>query len=204
MVSVEMGHAFGIKPFGLEVTGGPTVIGNGSVQEAVSTFDLTMLDPDPRNPSRKVPFPIKRVYQAIPWLKTDYALVSRSANHRRFVSNQRWPATELDKAALHHKAVALKAINLGGHLADEQGLVRFQWRFCPDTPLLPTASACLLLSFTLASLYRYRPNLLDSIESSRVNLIFDVFLNEADAFLLPAFRNLLYGEILCLYRTRFT
>jgi hypothetical protein len=61
----------------------------------------------------------------------------------------------------------------------------------------------LLLAFALASLYRYRPNLLDSIESSKISLIFDVFLNEADGFLLPAFRNLIYGELLCLHRSRF-
>jgi len=40
--------------------------------------------------------------------------------------------------------------------------------------------------------------LIDTLEDSRLNLLADVFFNEVDAFMLPAFRNLLYREELVL------
>ena len=54
---------------------------------------------------------------------------------------------------------------------------------------MSSASASLLLSFTLASLARYRPHLVDSVEASKLNLVFEVFQNEADGFMIPMFRN---------------
>lgn len=71
----------------------------------------------------------------------------------------------------------------------------------PSAPILPTISASLLLSFVFSCLACYRAHLLGRVETSRVNLLCEVFANEADSFMLPSFRNLLHGESVFLIPT---
>ncbi len=87
-----------------------------------------------------------------------------------------------------------KACNFGAQHVNANLTVEYLWRFDRSSPILPTLTAGLLLSFVLASLARYRANILDRVESSKVNLLCEVFASEADGFMLPAFRNLLYAE----------
>lgn len=98
----------------------------------------------------------------------------------------------------------MRLINFGGQEVDANGHVAFSWQVNSGSPLIPTLSASLLLSFVLASLSRYRPNLLDHVETSKVNLLFDVYSSEADGFVIPAFRNLLYGQTMFMSSVLFT
>ena len=67
---------------------------------------------------------------------------------------------------------------------------------------VPTPSATLLLAFMLGSLARYRPTLAANLAESRLSLPLDAFVNEADGYALPAFRNLLYREELTVTRSQ--
>ena len=87
-----------------------------------------------------------------------------------------------------------RACNFGGQQVNGNLSVEFMWRFERASPILPTLTAGLLLSFVLASLSRYRANIVNRVESSKVNLLCEVFSSEADGFMIPAFRNLLYAE----------
>ena len=72
--------------------------------------------------------------------------------------------------------------------------IQYLWKYAPRVPIYPTLSAGLILSFVLSSLFRYRPTLVRKLDNSGINLLVDVFLNEIDGLMIPAFRNLLYRE----------
>ncbi len=97
-----------------------------------------------------------------------------------------------------------RACNFGGQFANASLVVEYMWRFDRSSPILPTMTAGLLLSFALASLSRYRANVLDRVESSKVNLLCEVFSSESDGFMIPAFRNLLYAETMYATTSEYT
>lgn len=85
--------------------------------------------------------------------------------------------------------------NQGWCITDEISDIHVsQFLFRADCPLIPAASAAMMFSFVAGSMARYRPELVARLESSRVFLLFDVFVKEVDRFMLPMFRNLLYRE----------
>ena len=79
----------------------------------------------------------------------------------------------------------------------------YSWRGVHRTPLLPTLSSILLLSFSLASIVRYRPILLEGIMASPTALLIDTFVGESDSVFIPAIRNLLYREEMAVGSTDF-
>ena len=97
-------------------------------------------------------------------------------------------------------------INFGGHHVIEyfnNPKSYYSWYSMNHKEFIPTITASLLLSFSFASIVRYRPILLNKLMDSRLNFLFDIFVREADGFLLPAFRNLLYREELAIIRNQF-
>ena len=97
-----------------------------------------------------------------------------------------------------HAKNCFQLVNYGGHLttpvAGGNLNITYYWRGMRYKPLIPTLSAALLLSFSLDSIYRYRPNLIRHIEESELSLLLDVFISESDALILSALRNLLFRE----------
>ena len=93
-----------------------------------------------------------------------------------------------------HKKNGIKLINFGGHI----GHGSYAWQGVSRMPLLPTLTSTMLISFTLSSIVRYRPNLLDAAMNSPMSLLLDTFVNEADQVFLPTLRNLLYRQELTI------
>jgi hypothetical protein len=200
MVSTELKHAFGVNSLALQVSGGTHVSRDGPNEWFKSSFSFRLINPN--NPPRFDPglarFPLKRLYKAAPTLNSDYILKQRHQHSAEFESIQRWTTNSRERADKFHDDVALRLVNFGGQDIDQNLAVNFMWRFDGKSLLLPTLTAALLLSFALASLARYRPNLLDRVETSKINLLCEVFSNEADGFIIPAFRNLLYKQSMYL------
>ena len=97
--------------------------------------------------------------------------------------------------------MCLKSANVGGHVTTGSQVpgataptTWYAWPFAPRVPIVPSLTACLMLSFALSSIWRYRPHLANAMQESRVNLLADVFVNESEGIFIPTFRNLLYRE----------
>ncbi len=145
------------------------------------------------NESKK--FNPKRIEDAMPLLKFEY---DRTITNKEIVykSTKSWKTKTAAQNA--HKLNGIKFINYGGHgFADSMdgiGTPYFCWRGLSRNSLMPTLSSTLLLSFSLASIVRYRPMLIDSSMKSPISLLIATFVNESDAVFIPALRNLLYRE----------
>lgn len=136
-----------------------------------------------------------RLETAMPLLKTRYRRDSSSTNPRIYHSIQSWPDEQ--QADEGCRADCIKLINYGGHGDTSNSTtprVRYLWHGIPNITLLPTLTSVLLFAFTLASLVRYRPALLESALSSKEKLLVDTFVQEADAIFIPSLRNLLRRE----------
>lgn len=129
----------------------------------------------------------RRAEKAMPDLAQGYTLTECQQHTLVYLSQRGWKVEE--DALKEHKSTCMRLINYGGH----DGRT-YRWYGIPGKGLLPTLSATLLLSFGLASIYRYRPALARHIEGSEINVLLDVFIAEADAIVIPAMRNLLYRE----------
>lgn len=144
----------------------------------------------------------KKIENSMPILKIEYKMVNQSKDSITYQSIKSW--TKKVNAEEHHKNNCLKIINFGGHQISKT-IPKLELKyFCyclGRKEFLPTLTASLLLSFSFASLVRYRPILLKSLVNSRLNLLFDVFTNEIDGYLIPSFRNLLYREELFVRQT---
>lgn len=137
----------------------------------------------------------KRLEQAMPILKIAYSRSRQQSERTEYISNIGWST---EKEALEiHRLNGIKLINYGGH-AVSSGIMmpscHYIWRGVAGIPLIPTLSSVLLLSFSMASIVRYRPILLDKAMSSPAALLIDTFTTEADTVFIPALRNLLYRE----------
>ena len=137
--------------------------------------------------------PTSAIETAMPLLKSDYKRFdSKSINLTKYRSRQSW--TTEQRAWKTHKKNGIKLINFGGHI----GHGSYAWQGVSRMPLLPTLTSTMLISFTLSSIVRYRPNLLDAAMNSPMSLLLDTFVNEADQVFLPTLRNLLYRQELTI------
>lgn len=129
----------------------------------------------------------RRLEEAMPLLQTAY---SRQRKHL-YRSRTGW--TSDARAMRSHKANGMKIVNFGGHVFGSQHFI-YSWRGVYRVPLIPTLTSILLMAFSLASVARYRPALLQSAIGAPVYLLVDTFVQEADGVFVPAVRNLLYRE----------
>ncbi len=205
MVAAELEHAFGIRTLSLDVSGEVRLAGEGPSQTAKSYFTFRLLDRknQPSGDPGNAKFPLKRLYGAMPTLKSQYRAQQRKGHTRTFESLQKWTASNKERADRFHNEMAIRFVNFGGQQVDN-GKLDYFWLVEPNSELFPTLTSGLLLSFVLASLSRYRANVLDHVESSKINLLFEVFTSESDGFLIPAMRNLLYAEALYVGTSDFT
>lgn len=144
--------------------------------------------------SKKKKVSKKRIEDAMPLLKTDYDC-NNIASHLEYISKLSW--ANKNSANNAHRKNGIKFVNYGGHvvLDNINGVTsHYAWRGATHAPLLPTLTSILLLSFSLASIVRYRPLLLDTSLNSPILLIIDTFVSEADSVFIPSLRNLLYKE----------
>ncbi len=145
-----------------------------------------------------------RLETAMPQLVSLYDLVGKTDNrlHLKYKSKRAWSTSA--EAEAFHSDVMTKIGNIGGHgvqlLGGSSVGLLYSWHVSRDFPVLPTLSATLLLSFALASISRYRANLLHSIQRSELYMLLEVFMAEADHFFVPALRNMLHREFVVLGR----
>ena len=139
-----------------------------------------------------------RAERAMPSLGSMYALKLNKLGYLEYTSKTEWGTK--DAAILRHKEACVLLTNYGGHIIylhdgiSHKVTCQYTWHGLARKPLIPTLTASLLLSFGLASVSRYRPVLAARIRESRVNLLLDTFVNEADSMVIPAMRNLLFRE----------
>lgn len=202
-VGAELEHAFGVKILLLQVNGNVAQHEENS-NRVSSAFTFEVRTPSGAPGNIETRFPAKRMGSAMPLLRQRYRLKSKETARRVYVSKSSWSETNRERAERFHQDSALQLVNFGGQQVGDDGIVYHYWRFRPESPLIPTVSAGLLLAFVLASLARYRANVLNSVQNSKVNLLCDVFASEANGFIIPAFRNLLYGEPMYIRRTAYT
>lgn len=192
MLAVELHDAFGVSITTIQVRTS-TITDNDTKPKPVrSQVQFNVHWPSDTALNRKR-FPRKAVERAMPLLANGYEFASGDAQQAIYRSKKRWSTQQQRSASRTHSANCLRFVNFGGHITDSMGS-HYQWRYNPKTRILPTMTASLLTSFFLASVFRYRPKLARSLEDSRLNILAEVFINEADEFMLPAFRNLLYRE----------
>ena len=137
--------------------------------------------------------PTKTLEQAMPILKSEYKRFdSKNTKMTLYRSVQSWTTEE--RARKQHSKRGIKLINFGGHI----GYSSYAWHGVARMPLLPTLTSTMLIAFSLSSIVRYRPVLLDSAMKSPMSLLIDTFVNEADQVFLPTLRNLLYKQELTI------
>ena len=124
----------------------------------------------------------------MPSLKSIYKQAEKTDKTKTTFRSKQSLTTEL-RAKKNHKQNGYKLINYGGH-----GRYGYAWRGVTRIKLLPTLTSTLLLSFSLASIVRYRPTLLHNAINSPVSLLIDVFTTEVDDLFIPSLRNMLYCE----------
>lgn len=148
----------------------------------------------------------ERLEGAMPLLCSDYRREAIVSGRRIYQSISSW--TTERAARLAHKANGLKLINFGGHVISYTNFdatsCAYMWCGVSRVALLPTLSSILLMAFSLASIARYRPVLLQQVMASPVQLLLDTFVQEADGVFIPALRNLLYREEIVIGRPEFT
>jgi hypothetical protein len=211
MVAAELQNAFGVTALSLLVSGGARLSAEGQAQIARSYFTFKLVDAtsEPEGDPGNAKFPLKRIYQAMPDLKTKYRAQQKKGHTRTFESRQNWTPGNMARAEKFHEDMALRFFNFGGQIVGGVVLggpppARWSWRLEPNSGLLPCLTSGLLLSFVLASLSRYRADVLGRVENSKINLLFEIFTNESDGFIIPAMRNLLYAETMYVRLSEFT
>jgi hypothetical protein len=203
MVAAELHHVAGLSPTTIHVRDHLRNEGEPDKQVVRSCFTFSAAAG--RNEPPPKAFPIKRLYSVMPRLREQYSCEPRdNGSSRTFVSKRTWTLSNRPRAERFHNDTKLKVSNFGGHMVDANCVSHYSWPVNPGLPIIPTMSAALLLSFTLSSLCRYRANILDRVESSRVNLLCEVFANEADGFIIPTMRNLLHADHLCVHSAPYT
>lgn len=191
MASHELSAAFGKKPQDIEVFERPRE-DSGSWRSEVQ-FTCRNDDRSEASLTRL------RLERAMPVLRTDYALRSKSKSRLTYQSKRSW--TSYAEAEQYHKATCRHMINFGGHFTQPERVNSvYRWHSVSGVPLIPTLTACLLLSFSLASVARYRPLLAAEASGSPISLLIDVFVRESDSTVIPALRNLLYRQEVTISR----
>lgn len=137
----------------------------------------------------------KRIESAMPLLSSDYVRNQGPHNPLVYKSIASWVSA--DAAAAPHRKNCMKLINYGGHSVGANiggSSCQYTWRGVSRSPLLPTLTSLLLFSFSLASLVRYRPALLNAALDSPYQILIDTFVQESDGTFIPALRNMLYRQ----------
>lgn len=166
------------------------ILQNKQTKKWVSIFMITSNN---EKDSQYITVSQNKIETAMPKLRSKYNLFSKTANSFTYHSKEEFVNEKL--ALRHHKENGLKIINYGGHVTDNGGQdTLYRWYSMKNKYFIPTITSSLMLLFSFASIARYRPNILNCVESSNLNLLFDVFVNEVDGYMLPVFRNLLYRE----------
>jgi hypothetical protein len=151
-----------------------------------------------------ISLPIRRVLKAIPSLRIEYNVHNKSTCSRVYISKMKWKLDDIKKASNFHNIKVLKLVNYGSQdVKSNRENIKTRWNYNPGTRFLPLLSASLILSFAFSSLSRYRANLLSKSENTRLMNIFEVFINESDYFMVPAFRNLFYGNSMYICSNRY-
>ena len=141
------------------------------------------------------PIAHQRLEDAMPLLTSDYVRDRGARNPLIYKSIASWASA--DVATAPHRKNCMKLINYGGHAIEESAFgvhCQYRWHGVSRSPLLPTLTSLLLFSFSLASLVRYRPALLNAVLDSPYQLLIDTFVQESDGTFIPALRNLLYRQ----------
>lgn len=206
MVALELNQTFGIRPLAARVTTGLQESGEAPNQRIVAYCHLNLIDPAnaPTWSPGNATLPTKRFQRAIPELGSRFRVVEKQPHLVRLESTQHWTPGNRDRAERFLEETTFKACNFGGQQVNNNLSVEFMWRFERSSQILPTLTAALLLSFCLASLSRYRANVVNRVDSSKINLLCEVFASEADGFMIPAFRNLLYAETMYVHASTYT
>ena len=167
----------------------------GKFQSEVKFTNLLMLSPSPISRVR--------IEKAIPSLGSSYSLYQKTSDSLTYRSIQSW--TQQKRANKRHIDLCFKIINFGGHRVYDANcpMMKYSWFGFSRTALLPTLTCILLSSFAFASISRYRPNLIDSLVNSPMQLIFDTFANETDTVFLSSLRNLLFREEVAICQDEF-
>jgi hypothetical protein len=156
---------------------------------------------------KNFPHPVasRRLETAMPLLTSQYVRERGSRQPVIYTSLEHWPSKTT--AIPSHRKNCIKLVNYGGHIVERsnQGAPRcmYAWQGTSRVRLLPTLTSILLFSFSLSSLARYRPALLDRITDSPFQLLIDSFVAESDHVFFSAIRNLLYREELYVGRRGF-
>ena len=191
VVRYELTELFGLPPETISVTEAVQRTSTGKWKSHV-TFECSTFDNKPASITRA------RAERAMPSLGSLYTLKLSKTGYLEYISRVEWDKE--DDAILWHKKTCMRLTNYGGHVIYlSDGLshritCQYAWSGLARKRLIPTLTASLLLSFCLASVSRYRPILASRIRESRVNLLLDTFVNEADSIVIPAMRNLLFRE----------
>jgi hypothetical protein len=199
MLSAEMNDAFGLVPSVILVREGVELSASGTGRQCFShiTFQIAVDGKQTEQPmlSRAT------LEAAMPILRTAYSSVASNKGILNYRSRHSWDEASKSEAVEAHRKYMLKCINYGGHVVTERVHPQFgmyRWYFVKRSLMLPTSTASLLFASCLASLVRYRPALTEKLEGSRLNILRETFVNEADGYLIPMFRNLLFREELAI------
>lgn len=186
MLSHELSYAFGKDIQSITVS--------DSIIEDTGVF-YSQVSFNSRINEIKRPITHKRLEDAMPLLTSDYVRDRGARNPLIYKSIASWASA--DAATAPHRKNCMKLINYGGHKIEGSTFgvnCQYEWRGVSRSPLLPTLTSSLLFSFSLASLVRYRPALLNAALDSPYQLLIDTFVQESDGTFIPALRNLLYRQ----------
>ncbi len=144
-------------------------------------------------------FPRAKIESCFPFLGTNYML-ARSDNagityyscKNYSLDAQHDPPDEIYEISM--------CINDFARLLPEHMEIGTTWSISKYSQMIPCLTASMLLSFSLASIYRYRPMLSHKLPSSRLAVLLDSFIDESPFVMLPTFRSLLYREFLTVKR----
>lgn len=139
----------------------------------------------------------RRLEAAMPILKAEYRKLKPNNRQTKYRSRSNWSTKKA--ATRNHRQNGIKIINFGGQwivdpLIGGEVHSAYSWHGVRRVLLLPTLTSILLLSFSLASVSRYRPLLLRNAMASPIHLLLDTFISEVDSVFIPALRCLLYRE----------
>ncbi len=197
MLMFEMGDAFGVRMHTVEIIPRREIDGakdEGSARHIRLGVQYNTTRASGYEPPR---LSRRRIERYNPLLTSAFQYVSGSPNLLRYQSTQQWKLDDTVASENAYRTMMRQLVNYGAQSVFQNDR-HYAMMYTERGPLLPTLSAAMMLSFTLASVFRYRPHLVEKLQESRLNLLVDVFLEESAGFMVPAFRNLLYGEELVL------
>lgn len=141
-----------------------------------------------------------RIEEYFPSLQTDFVLTTTGKHTVLYNSASTWPKnSDTDFLNFVGKWNLLLTnplsvdIYKSGTISNPTYQSESSWFLYKRSPILPTPTACLALYFWLSSLFRYRADLIESIDPP-IRLLIETFAAEARLRMLSMFRNLLYME----------